>query len=338
VSIIKEHDMLVVAHMLKPINVLKRLLSRAVFLWPFAKSNRKLSKVSTRLVICGQGLSPLRHVHGTASEHHLPRLIGALVMLAVVLAPALHSFGTFSFLVQNNEDIVEGYEPLVLVARRDEATLPRQNIQSFALAYAAAQHRGAVRVLSPEVASNTTASVVGSGGTRPSHYALKPQSWVEHVMASVNVRDGQTLEQGDVMLRLAGVTLPSSDQMCKLLNGQQESCAQRMATQLELLTRHRQVTCRHRALAPHEVLGGVIPEATCRIGDMDLASRLEAGTWKVLAEKPVAPSPHQHVDTQLDSNAQSLAPLQNLEPANMSPVPLPPVRPVFTRAQTAMLQ
>jgi hypothetical protein len=334
-SIIKERDMFVVAHIFKRMNMLMSLRSRSLFTLSIAKSKRKSAPLTKRLVIAGQGLSPLRHVRGSECTHHLPRLIGSLAFLTMLLAPAFHALGLFSFSVQTNAEIEEAYAPLVLVARRDEATFPRPSVQSFVRAYAAAQHRGPVRASLPDILqANTTASVVASA----SHTSLKPQSWVEHVMASVNVRDGQTLEQGDVMLRLAGVTLPSSDQMCRLLNGQQEPCIQRMATQLELLTRHRQVTCRHRALAAHEVLGGLIPEATCRIGDMDLASRLEAGTWKVLAEKPVASPNDQLVGTQLDAKKQSLAPVQNLEPASVSTSPLPPVRPFFTRAQTAMLQ
>lgn len=56
-----------------------------------------------------------------------------------------------------------------------------------------------------------------------------------------------------------------------MVNGRTEPCARRMTTQLELMTRWRQVICRY----PEGAAQADEPRTgTCRIGTMDLAARL----------------------------------------------------------------
>ena len=53
-----------------------------------------------------------------------------------------------------------------------------------------------------------------------------------------------------------------------MLDGRLEACAARAATQLELLIRHRKVTCRYRVEVAGEALGA------CRVGASDIGERL----------------------------------------------------------------
>ncbi|HVL72852.1 MAG TPA: hypothetical protein VM434_13355 [Beijerinckiaceae bacterium] len=92
--------------------------------------------------------------------------------------------------------------------------------------------------------------------------------WREESFAGVGALDGRTLRAGGLRIRLAGLQVPKRDETCRTLDGRDEPCATRAATQLELLTRGRTVTCRYRLERPDEAVG------TCRIGASDLGERL----------------------------------------------------------------
>jgi endonuclease YncB( thermonuclease family) len=84
----------------------------------------------------------------------------------------------------------------------------------------------------------------------------------------VTVVDGRTLRAGDIRLRLMGLDLPMPEQVCRTLDGRLERCIVRAATQLELLTRWKGVTCQYRLTAANEGVG------RCRIGTSDLTDRM----------------------------------------------------------------
>lgn len=112
-------------------------------------------------------------------------------------------------------------------------------------------------------------------GAAPSHVAEAPPKasdavpeWREQNFADVTIVDARTLAAGDLRITLAGVALPRADETCPTVDGRAEPCASRGATQLELLTRWRKVTCRYREIAPGEAVG------SCRVGEADLAERM----------------------------------------------------------------
>jgi endonuclease YncB( thermonuclease family) len=92
--------------------------------------------------------------------------------------------------------------------------------------------------------------------------------WHERELADVAVVDGRTLDAAGLRIRLSGLALPLADETCRTLDGRIEACATRAATQLELIIRHRKVTCRYQASPSGEADG------SCRIGSSDLAERL----------------------------------------------------------------
>lgn len=92
--------------------------------------------------------------------------------------------------------------------------------------------------------------------------------WRETEFPQVTAVDGRTLEAGGLRIRLDGVRLAEAGEVCRTLDGRLEACATRAATQLELITRWRKVTCRYRTETPSEATG------SCRIGTTDLAARL----------------------------------------------------------------
>jgi hypothetical protein len=92
--------------------------------------------------------------------------------------------------------------------------------------------------------------------------------WREETFPRMVASDGRTLDTGRLRIRLTGLQLPKRDETCRTLDGRHEPCAIRAATQLELLTRGRSVTCRYRVGTPTEAVG------TCRIGASDLGERL----------------------------------------------------------------
>jgi endonuclease YncB( thermonuclease family) len=110
--------------------------------------------------------------------------------------------------------------------------------------------------------------------------------WREEEFAHVAVVDGRTLQAGRMRIELAGVELPKPDEVCRTLDGRLEACAARAATQLELLTRWRKVSCHYRpGEASDEGVGH------CRVGSSDLGQRmLRTGFARRTAERhiPVA--------------------------------------------------
>ncbi|HEY8382205.1 MAG TPA: hypothetical protein VIL09_08655 [Microvirga sp.] len=92
--------------------------------------------------------------------------------------------------------------------------------------------------------------------------------WVEREFSRMAVVDGRTLQSDGLSIRLVGLDLPLPEQMCRTLDGRFEPCVTRAATQLELLTRWRPVTCHYRLDRPGEAIG------RCRIGLSDLAQRM----------------------------------------------------------------
>jgi endonuclease YncB( thermonuclease family) len=91
--------------------------------------------------------------------------------------------------------------------------------------------------------------------------------WREEEFQQVQALDGRTLAAPAVVIRLAGLELPQSGEVCRTLDNRLEPCAVRAATQLELMTRHRKVACRYR-MEGSEAVGA------CRIGTSDLAERM----------------------------------------------------------------
>jgi len=100
--------------------------------------------------------------------------------------------------------------------------------------------------------------------------------WREEEFASVGVVDGRTLAADGVRIHLVGLDLPLPEQVCRTLDGRLELCATRAATQLELLTRWKRVTCHYRLESAGEAIG------RCRIGASDLTDRMiKTGyTWR----------------------------------------------------------
>jgi len=98
--------------------------------------------------------------------------------------------------------------------------------------------------------------------------AAAPVEWREQEFTQVSIIDGRTLEAGAVRIRLVGLDLPLPEQVCRTLDGRFEPCASRAATQLELLTRHRKITCHYRVERAGEAIG------RCRLGMSDLSERL----------------------------------------------------------------
>ena len=92
--------------------------------------------------------------------------------------------------------------------------------------------------------------------------------WHEREFAEVAVVDGRTLDGAGLRIRLSGLALPLADEACRTLDGRIEACLTRAATQLELMIRHRKVSCRYQASLSGEANG------SCRIGSSDLAERL----------------------------------------------------------------
>jgi endonuclease YncB( thermonuclease family) len=99
-------------------------------------------------------------------------------------------------------------------------------------------------------------------GSRPA------DEWREEEFQHVTVIDGRTLEAGGRRIRLVGLDLPVAEQMCRTLDGRVELCTSRAATQLELLTRSRRLTCLYRVEATDETIG------RCRLGTRDLTERM----------------------------------------------------------------
>jgi endonuclease YncB( thermonuclease family) len=105
-------------------------------------------------------------------------------------------------------------------------------------------------------------------GDRFAQATRSDRDWREDEFQHVTVVDGRTLEAGGRRIRLVGLDLPLPEQMCRTLDARLEPCAQRAATQLELLTRARRLTCLYRVEAPGQAIG------RCRLGAADLSERM----------------------------------------------------------------
>ena len=112
----------------------------------------------------------------------------------------------------------------------------------------------------------------------------RPDDWMEREFGEMAVLDGRTLLADGIRVRLVGLDLPMPEQVCRTLDHRLEPCATRAATQLELLTRWRRVTCHYRLESVDEAIG------RCRIGTSDLAERMvrTGYTWRS-AEAPPQP-------------------------------------------------
>jgi hypothetical protein len=123
------------------------------------------------------------------------------------------------------------------------------------------KRQGRLAAWSPAEASAKPAAAQAPGPT-------EPDTWREAEFPKVTVLDGRTLSHEGLVVRLEGLALPAGEQVCRTLDGRLESCLTRAATQLELLTRGRTVTCRYRMTTSSEAAGA------CRVGSSDLAQRL----------------------------------------------------------------
>lgn len=134
--------------------------------------------------------------------------------------------------------------------------------------------------------ADETASMPASQSVVGTERLDQAPQWHEDEFASVMVVDGRTLSVGAVAITLDGLELPHREQVCRTLDNRLEPCAARAATQLELLTRSRKVTCRYRMTTSSEATG------SCRLGSQDLADRLLRTGYVRAAEnaKPVVAS------------------------------------------------
>lgn len=145
-----------------------------------------------------------------------------------------------------------------------------------ALALVAVSAMGALALTLPpqsmETDDHRAAAVAEARGTEahpmlPKAAEAAPE-WREQNFANLGVVDARTVIAGDLRITLAGLALPRADEICPTLDGRAELCASRGATQLELLTRWRTVSCRYREAAPGQAVG------SCRVGESDLAERM----------------------------------------------------------------
>jgi endonuclease YncB( thermonuclease family) len=137
---------------------------------------------------------------------------------------------------------------------------------------AKAGHIAVAALFSPVPASASSGFAAAARvGPEPRSFAPREpaaNAWREEEFAAVAVVDGRTLAAGGLRIRLVGLDLPMPEQVCRTLDGRLEHCTKRAATQLELLTRWRKVTCRYRVEGAEDAVGH------CRIGTSDLAERM----------------------------------------------------------------
>ena len=93
------------------------------------------------------------------------------------------------------------------------------------------------------------------------------RGWHMAVLRDVTVTEGLQLASNHQTLALAGIE--PRDATCKRLDGQEESCAVRATTRLELLVRGRTLTCRI-----YDAPQGETVPAQCRADRIDLAEDL----------------------------------------------------------------
>jgi endonuclease YncB( thermonuclease family) len=125
------------------------------------------------------------------------------------------------------------------------------------------------KAFAPDARFTTAALAAPAANAFVPRPAREPESeWKVEDFARVEVVDGRTLQAGGTRIRLVGIDLPLPEQVCRTLDGRLEPCATRAATQLELLTRYRQVTCHYRLEGAGEAIG------RCRLGTSDLTERM----------------------------------------------------------------
>lgn len=190
--------------------------------------------------------------------------LGLASTLAGYDAPALHAAG-----------------PVVLVAHADARTRTPPRMHPLADRVVAMRERGTQSrtfalewAREPRERDAPLSMAALSGGTRGQALAFTTRTQARHfrVLAAATVLDGRTLGDGAFRIRLRDVALPGEQDMCVMLNGETQPCATRLATQLELMVRWRQVVCQYEpATGAGEVDTFV---GACRIGNTDIASRL----------------------------------------------------------------
>ena len=284
-------------------------------------STLRQNGVDMRGAFKAQACAPLRAMRGSVSSATFTRFSGSALLLLAAILPALFSL-TPAQREKINTHIEQSHQSqVILIAKTSPHQITNKQVTNKDVITTGAIAATAINNTSNSSSKTVVATPVQTQATsqaaRLTSTLSRPQSWVEHVMNDVTITNGHTLQQGDVSIKLAGLELPTPDQMCSLLNGKQEPCINRMATQLELLTRHRHVTCRHRALSKQDMINGVVPEGTCRIGEFDLTTRMvERPTWKMLADQPVRQAVD---DAKIGVQRETTPHLRN--------APLPPMRP-----------
>ena len=147
----------------------------------------------------------------------------------------------------------------------------------IAAAPAASAGAAVARPVDPRFAALPTQARFAKAGEPARHRLARPRrvapvpgasEWRDEEFAQIQALDGRTLAASSVRIRLAGLELPGAGDVCRTLDGRLEPCLARAATQLELITRFRKVSCRYRIEAPGEASG------SCRIGATDLAERM----------------------------------------------------------------
>jgi endonuclease YncB( thermonuclease family) len=215
-------------------------------------------------------LSAASGTHGerTALQAHLGVIMRTLSVAAagvgfcLVLSGVVDVPGAASPRPGSGPGIAGGGGAAVVSAAADGVLDGHQRAPDLAGAVATGSSQGA--------APATSAAARDDGG------------WIERDFARVTVLDGRTLSTGAVTLRLAGLELPRSDEVCRTLDNRLEQCTARAATQLELLTRSRTLACRYRMVTSSEAVGA------CRIAGHDLAQRMVRTGYAQRAEGEAA--------------------------------------------------
>jgi endonuclease YncB( thermonuclease family) len=93
--------------------------------------------------------------------------------------------------------------------------------------------------------------------------------------------DGGMIRAGDTLYRLGGIDLPESTRQCRRLDGLAVNCLDRAQSYLQLLVKGRAVSCER---LPQRTDGAA--EATCKVGDADIAEQLVRQGWARAADRP----------------------------------------------------
>jgi endonuclease YncB( thermonuclease family) len=93
--------------------------------------------------------------------------------------------------------------------------------------------------------------------------------------------EGGMIRAGDMLYGLGGITLPESTRQCRRLDGLSVNCLDRAQSYLQLLVKGRAVTCER---LPQRTDGAA--EATCKVGDSDIAEQLVRQGWARAADRP----------------------------------------------------